>query len=66
MKHVYEEYGGLMEHPHYTPVYWGCGEGDTLKEVVEYIIKRNPEKGEYIKFEGPNVYDWGMKLFVQA
>lgn len=63
---VMEEYGGTMEHPHFTIVEWGRGEGETLAEVVRDILSKHPTKtgGQVIFHDDGRVSDWCMTLFL--
>ena len=64
MKTVIIIQSGLMEYEGNEYVYnWGQGEGETLQEVCEDIIQKNPEKGENFSCEAPDkCYDWGFTL----
>jgi hypothetical protein len=64
MRNVYIIIRGLMEHEGRTFVEkWGCGVGDTLYEVCQDIIRKDPKKGQYFHTSGPErCDDWGFKL----
>ena len=44
---------------------WGSGVGDTLIEVCQDIIRKNPKKGAYFRVHGDGTCSaWGMPLFL--
>lgn len=67
MKHtVIIKISGLQEHEgRVTYEAWGEGEGNTLQEVCEDIIRRNPGKAKTFKAHSPDkCSDWGFHLIL--
>ena len=64
MKTVICIHEGLQEYEGNTYVLvWGKGEGETLREVCEDIIKRDPGMGKYFKAHPDgSCSDWGFRL----
>ena len=66
MKTVICEVSGLQEHEGQTFYQiWGTGEGNSLLEVCQDIIKKDPSKGKHFKsYPDGSCFNWGYTLFL--